>query len=354
MDTIPKRIELFFRRKIQKFFADNRSTIVLNEPKKTFELSKPLKVLFLRQDHLGDVVVSIPLLRELHKVYPNYELQIVLRKSNIGLAPFLHSYTTKEWKYSKKFLETISLIFSLRKERFDVVIDIHDKASLTSTILIWIINSKYAIGLAAGASKVFSHRVEQKTESISHVVNLYLLPLLAFNIDTEKVNSALEFPRAEGVVKNNNQVLVNLNGSQRSRYWGTKNFIELIKAITTLYPDLVVKVSCTKDYDIELQEILANTTAIHTGYYSSFLSFSSEIEKSMVVITPDTVIPHICCAWEIPCVVMYLRKDSFEQWHPRNIPYKRILSQNEDISTISVESVLTSFQNLLSQEKLTQ
>jgi ADP-heptose:LPS heptosyltransferase len=347
MDTIPKRMELFFRRKIQKFFFDESSTIVLNSARKTFELQKPLKVLFLRQDHLGDVVVSIPLIRELHEHFPSFELQIVLGKSNFSLSPFLKQYTTKEWKYSKKIFDTIRLILALRKERFDVVIDIHDKASLTSTILIWVIRSRYAVGLAHGASKVLTHRVEYIGKENPHVVDLYLLPLLAFGIDSKVVNSSLEFPKVSAVDKNPNRVLVNLNGSQRSRYWGTKHFISLISQIQSVYPQFEIVVSCTKDYENELQEILAQTGATHSGFFPTFLEFSLELEKSQFVITPDTVIPHICCAWNIPCVVMYLRKDSYEQWHPRNVLYKRLLAENEEMSSIQVNDVLTSFQQLV-------
>lgn len=346
MDTIPKRIELFFRRKIQQFFLDDKSTIILQSAEKSIDTSSPLKVVFLRQDHLGDVIVSIPLIRELKKRFPNFELHIVLGKSNFTLAPFLQKYTTKEWKYSKKIIDIIQLVRALRKERFDVVIDIHDKASLTSTILIWMIRSRYAIGLAKGSSKVLTHRVELPEGKIPQVVDLYLLPLLPFGIDPTTVDFSLEFPKSAVVTKNPRRVFINLNGSQRIRYWGTENFILCIQKLQAEFPDFEIVVSCTKDYDEELQEILSKTTAKHTGYFSSFFEVTTEIDKSQYVITPDTVVPHICEAWNIPCVVLYLRYDSFTMWRPKTTKFRPVISPDEIMTSIPVDKVISAFKQL--------
>ncbi len=346
MDTIPKRIELFFRRKIQQFFLDDKSTIILQSAEKSIDTSSPLKVVFLRQDHLGDVIVSIPLIRELHKHFPTFELQIILGKSNFSLAPFLRTYTTKEWKYSKKIIDIIRLVLALRKERFDVVIDIHDKASLTSTILIWMIRSRYAIGLAKGSSKVLTHRVELPEGKVPQVVDLYLLPLLPFGIDASNVDYSLEFPKSEVVTKNSRRVFINLNGSQRIRYWGTENFILCIQKLQVEFPDFDIVVSCTKDYDEELQEILSKTTAKHTGYFTTFFEVTTEIDKSQFVITPDTVVPHICEAWNIPCVVLYLRYDSYTMWRPKTTQFRPVISPDEIMTSIAPDDVIDAFKQL--------
>lgn len=346
MDTIPKQIELFFRRKIQTFFENDNRTTVVTSPINAFDTSKPLKIVFLRQDHLGDVIVSVPLIRELHKRFPNFEFQIVLGKSNISLAPFLRKYTSKEWKYSKKILDIVRLIRALRKEQFDVVIDIHDKASLTSTILIWVIRSRYAIGLAKGSSKVLSHRVELPQGQIPQAVDLYLLPMLPFGIDPKTVDFSLEFPKSEVVTKNPRRVFINLNGSQRIRYWGTENFISCIQKLQSAFPDFEIVVSCTKDYDGELQEILSKTTAKHIGYYNSFFEVTTEIDKSQFVITPDTVVPHICEAWSIPCVVLYLRYDSYTMWRPKTTQFRPVISQDEIMTSIAPDDVIDAFKQL--------
>lgn len=347
MDTIPKRIELFFRRKIQQFFLDESSTTVLQSPQKSIDTSKPLKIVFLRQDHLGDVIVSIPLIRELHKHFPSFELQIVLGKSNISLAPFLRKYTKKEWKYTKKVFDTLRLVRALRKERFDVVIDIHDKASLTSTILIWVIRSRFAIGLAKGSSKVLTHRVELPQGQIPQVVDLYLLPLLPFGINPTLVDYSLEFPKSAVITKNPRRVFINLNGSQRIRYWGTENFILCIQLLQAEFPDYEIVVSCTKDYDEELQQILSKTSAKHTGYFQSFFEVTTEIDKSQFVITPDTVVPHICEAWDIPCVVLYLRYDSYTMWRPKTVQFQPVISPDEIMTSINANDVVVAFKQLV-------
>lgn len=344
--TLLKRIEFYLRRKIQAFFENDSSTIVVTSPFQAFDTSKSLKILFLRHNHLGDAIVSVPLIREIRQQYPHFELQIVLGKSNFVLAPFLHTYTDKEWKYSKKFFDTLSLLRKLRSEKFDIIIDIYDKSSVTSTLLIWLIRSKFAIGLATGSSKVLTHRVDRGIHTSIHVVHLYMLPLLAFGIDPTVVNSYLEFPKNLKILPQKNRVFINLNGSQRIRYWGTENFISLIQEMENRWQHLEIVVSCTKDYDTELQQILSMTKAIHCGYTSSFLEYTDEIAKSTFVITPDTVVPHICDAWNISCVVLYLLEESYILWRPRTTKYEYTISPDKNMTSIAVENVMNSFQRL--------
>ena len=55
------------------------------------------KILLLRQDRIGDVIVSIPFLKILRETLPNTEIHILLGKKNINAEIFINKFCDKFW-----------------------------------------------------------------------------------------------------------------------------------------------------------------------------------------------------------------------------------------------------------------
>jgi len=92
-------------------------------------------ILFLRQDRLGDAIVSTPVLVELYKKYPKGHFIILLGENNKGIGRSAPN-TLRSSCLSKKPIADISMLRNLRKRKIDILIDLIDNTSSTSSILI--------------------------------------------------------------------------------------------------------------------------------------------------------------------------------------------------------------------------
>ncbi len=85
-----------------------------------------MKILVIQTAFIGDVVLATGLLEKLHRQYPDATIDIVVRKGNESLFtrhPFLHHV----WVWNKqgsKYRHLFLLLKEVRKQRYDVVINV--------------------------------------------------------------------------------------------------------------------------------------------------------------------------------------------------------------------------------------
>ena len=130
-----KKVEIAIRRSfIASLQLRTRFSKESQSPSLTLQLPDNPTILFLRQDRLGDAIISTPVLCELYKKYPKAHFIILLGENNQGIADLL-PIPCEVFIYKKKPLEDLSMLQKLRKRRVDVLIDLIDNPSSTSSIL---------------------------------------------------------------------------------------------------------------------------------------------------------------------------------------------------------------------------
>jgi ADP-heptose:LPS heptosyltransferase len=89
------------------------------------------KILVIQTAFTGDVVLATALVEKLHKVYPDAEIDFLLRKGNEGLLkghPFLNEVLV--WnKKEDKFKNLLGLLKKIRSKKYDKVINLQRFAS---------------------------------------------------------------------------------------------------------------------------------------------------------------------------------------------------------------------------------
>jgi heptosyltransferase-2 len=88
------------------------------------------KVLIIQTAFLGDVILATPLIENIHEHFPNAQIDFLLKKGNEALLkehPILRK--TLVFDKSRKRKSMIALIRSIRKEQYDLVINLHRFAS---------------------------------------------------------------------------------------------------------------------------------------------------------------------------------------------------------------------------------
>ncbi len=292
-----------------------------------------MKILIVQIGRYGDMVLTTPLFREIHSVYPEAEIDLLCSKQNYQIIEG-NPHIRRIWIH-KKGLKTPKLIFSLRAEKYDVWLDPKDHFSNESTLLAKISNAKMKIGWNGEGSTAFTHPVNQADNSKLHRVETNLASLLPLGIiSTANIRPEL-FPSKDSeqfaeqfLEKIGNPIVINISAGDESRYLPSETWREVCKSIT--HP-IVLNFS-PKDA-LLAREIQSGNTDVNLYPSRNIMDSVSLIKRAQVVISPDTAVVHIASAFDVPTLGLYTRIEwNYDRFHP--LSSQSIVVQPEEGKTL--------------------
>jgi ADP-heptose:LPS heptosyltransferase len=356
-DPILKRIELWFRRLLMRilgiFFRRNHKL----KNNINFNTSK---ILFIRQDRIGDVLISTPLFDVIKKHYPGAVLDVLLSENNYFVLendPLIH----KRWMYRKNLLSLYHLIKALRNEEYDFVIDLMDNPSTTSTVLCLLINAEWNIGIEKNNQFAYDIAVPMLSRSDTHIIDRISQLLVPFNIDlsaeilTVRYSTSSESDKfVDNYFKQNglfsNPVIgVNISAGNKTRFWGIENFKIFLNHLSCKYQGYKLLL-LYQPTDKHLAEIIAgsNKSAAISPVTSSFDQFAAFVKRLSFLITPDTAAVHLASAFKVGTVVLYVQSNkSLRIWEPYGTDCECVVTNVDDLSRIPVIQVQDAFRRLV-------
>jgi ADP-heptose:LPS heptosyltransferase len=356
-DPILKRMELCARRQLIRLLGS------LVRRRRPFPHSldfNTAKLLCIRQDKIGDVLISTPLFAALKKRYPEITLDALLSPKNefvLENDPLVR----KRWIYRKRIDQVVSLLRSIRREKYDFAIDLMDNASATSTVLCLLAGAEWNIGIAKSNSYAYDISVPMLSRQNTHIVDRIAQLLTPFHIDPGKealsiryFTSAESDEFAEKIMRekglsNQRMIGINISASGRVRFWGTENYRALLSFICRTHPDYKPMILFAPSDKQRAEEIAdGNLNVTVSPITNSFDRFAALIKRLSVLVTPDTSAVHLASAFDIPAAVLYVQSDkSLRIWEPYGIDYEALITDVDDLSTIPIAEVTRALNSLL-------
>ena len=354
-DNFLKRIELALKKKLKKYVSLNLNPIVITQPEDVFHLPDNCKILLLRQDRIGDVLFSVPTIRALRNKFPEGRIDIILSRKNHGVHKAINKYTNKIWIYDKEIISIFRLIRQLSKENYDIVIDMFDSSSTTSSFFTKYLRIPLIIGIDKENRSSYTHVVPLRDKRSVYVVERIANLLTAFGIYTSEIDLSLEYlidkedqKKAEtrmGAKTKAVRLGINLLGSSKARFWGKENHIRFIRELLKRYNDVEIFLFSTLVFTGLSNDICKKTGARRAPLTSKVHDYASLLSTCDIIFTPDTAAVHFASAWKKPCIALYLLVSGEEPmpWHQ----YKSLRSTSGNLSDISVEEVIQAFEELI-------
>ncbi len=334
---------------------------IIGNPQGIFSNVK--KILLLRQDRIGDVLVTIPFLKDLKENMLDLQVHILLGNKNIQTAPFIKNYCNKIWFYNKNIRnirdirDTIKLIRELNQENFDLIIDLFDNPSQTSSLLLTFLHSQFKLGIEKENLKQYTHIVPMKLKSEVHIVERIANLLLPFGINPEELSLEISldsnlFATSALLTEENYKILgINLSGSSPAKNWGVENYIAFINLITRKYSNIKVIVFASSNLKEQQEEICIKSNCTPAPITSSLIEFVGMLKQCDFILTPDTSVVHFCAAFKIPAIVLFSVPEippKLKVWTPYNSVHKAILTTRE-LNMIKPSEVLIKLEELLEE-----
>ncbi len=344
-NRILKKIEILFRRIVISLLEDRRAKTFVYERRKLFT-SESKRILLVRHDRIGDLIISIPIIRELRKRLPDAQIDILLSEKNYAAHPPVKQYVNNILVYRKSPASVLSLIRKMKQNRYHVVVDMYDNPSASASIAVRFSGAMYSVGINKENSYAYSHLVQQLDNQEHHIIERTAELLKPFDIDPRESNLSPEYfindEESEQAFKKlgspaGKPIGINLAGSNPSKYWGSDNNIELIRRIKENmgYEILLFH---TPDYNSEVAEIASGTGIKVAPPAESFHEYAAMLANCGMIITPDTAAVHIAAARQIPCVAFFdvSRQDiTGIPWYPYKSPSRTLKTATGSIKDIT-------------------
>lgn len=359
-----KRAELWVRRRVVRMFGalvHRRSA-----PPKPQDLASA-RILLIRQDRIGDVLVSTPLIAALRRALPGLQIDLLLSTNNVAALPGLTGIR-KAWVYERTFLSMVRLVRELRNERYDVAVDLMDNPSATSTAFCVLSGARWTVGLEKENDYSYDIRVPLRSRRERHIIER-LSPLAqAFGVDpSEAERPVLYVPQAasqEGAAAlfrdrgliDRMKIGVNISAGSERRYWGTARYREIVTFLANAHPNATIVILCKPGDRGRAEEIVSGEPRAWVVPPSpSFDAFAACVAHLDALITPDTSVVHLASAFEVPAVVLYIQSNpELRIWEPFGSPHSAVVTTVDDLSNISVDEVQRAWSDLILRHPIDQ
>ncbi len=320
------------------------------------------RVLFLRHDRIGDMIVSTSLIRAIAASDPQVVLDVLASPINApilaaepSVARVILFDRSRPWRWARSLRE-------MRRARYDAVVDPMVFApSLTTLLLMLGSGARHRIGVGgrsnAGVYTITVPRNAAATHHIEHTAALAaafgvemaktdwrpLVPLTAAESEEgERAWRAYESSIRSPVGR---RLLVNVSTGGAFRQWPDERFVEVIVHCRQRDPHLTILVMGAPDEAARVERIAraGGVTAVGTATIRSALAL---VATADLLFSPDTSIGHAASVYRKPAVIMFVRGKA-ALWGLYRTPGRNIVSPDETLVSIPCAPVLGALDELL-------
>ncbi len=354
MASIFKNIELAGRSFLMRIFS------ALFAPKNVLEQvpanEKIERIILLRQDKIGDMVVSLPAIRAVREKFPDAKIALLVSERNSQIVKYEREI--EKIFYRKAPHKFLSSLLEVRKFRPDTLVDLQMKSSTTSMLYAIASGAKWKIG--AQRTKKSPFNVQVSIGEDLHIIDstVKIVSALCGAIDIEAIDRSVRLSEIELafaqkswariVIDPQKSIAVNISAGSHTRFWGEQNFIKLCKFIRSKnYTPLIFYAPDDRAVAKTISDAVSETKMIPET--PTILHSAAILQKTKMLISPDTSIIHIAAGFDIPVIGLYPKgRENKVRWGPRN-PNSRIVQSDKtnSLGEIDVKLVEKNFMELV-------
>jgi len=311
--------------------------------------SRPFRVLFLRHDRAGDMIVSTGVMRAIARSYPTIALDVLASPANAAILD-ANDYVNDVIVFDKRRLSSyVPTMLRLRRARYDAVIDCMVTApSVTTLLLILASGAKHRIGIAGrGNDAAFNTLVPLAAPADAHMVDRIADLAQAFDVVLDAaarqpvlnvtVDERARADAAWGAASEGRRVLINISAGTSERLWPDDNYVAVMRHLRDREPATTFRVIAAPS-ERERGERIARAgggTFVPTPNIRDALAL---VATADFVLTPDTSIAHAASAFHKPAVALYTHGKE-ERWGLYGTFGRSIEHSEPTLETLAVSRV---------------
>ena len=321
------------------------------------------RVLFLRPDRIGDMIVSMGVLRAIAESEPGLELDVLASPVNAAVAlgePFIRRVVVLD---KKRPWQWPAALVRLRAAHYDAVIDCMPTApSVTMLLLMGASGAPDRIGIAGrGNDRAFTTLVPPRPDA-RHIIDHLSALAGAFGVDraarqfaprlsltnAERARAIATWHAAVPHTGTTRRLLVNVSAGKAARQWPEERFIEILRIVRRNVPEAQpLVIGGTSEAARTLA--IARAAGVATASTATLREALALVATADVVLSADTGVAHAAAAFRRPLVVLH-RRGSSELWGLYGAPGVAVECDGESLMALAVAPVWCALEPLLRSE----
>ncbi len=303
----------------------------------------PERLLFIRYDRVGDMVLCTGVLRAIAHAYPGMQIDVLTTPGNTGVLshlPFINEVITHE---RRRWRDYPALFARLAARRYDMVIDglvLRPSVNSYTTLLMLASRARWRVGSAGRPhDHVYNVRVAPPPD-VHHEHHVDHLARLAGPLGLDRQDAdwrpTLALTGAErdaaqtqwrSVAGRGSRILVNISAGQACRRWPDEHFAVVMRELRARTPDARLVVVALPE-DLSSATYLAGSVG-GMAIAPTLRELFALISEAELVITPDTGVTHISAAFNRPTLTLLRRRAEYEMWVPYHTPSVNVFGPTE-------------------------
>lgn len=260
------------------------------------------KILIVTLSNLGDVILTLPVIGSIRKVFPKAEIHVVVGRKAYDLLqgnPALKKVVIYEKKDS--LINKLKFIIALRKEKYDFVLDFRNSMI------------PYLVGRPS-KSLWLNHqlrKIESRYERYEYLLNLIGMPQVSsdvFPLSTKSDSESLiRILHSKGLFNLQNMLIVSPGARFEHKRWPVQHFASLINRIVEKEQMDVILIGDKGDCVVanEVEKLLKTDEVVNICGKDSQKECAFLIERARLVISNDSAIMHLANYFRRPVVAVF-------------------------------------------------
>ena len=332
--------------------------------------ARPYRVLFLRHDRIGDMILSTGVIRAIAESHPTIRLDVLASPANAPVLshdPHVASVVVVD---TRKPLGYPAAAWRLRRARYDAVVDcMVTHPSLTTLLLMLASGAPHRVGVAEHGNE-FAYTIPvPPLAGERHIVEHLATLAGAFgvNVDATDFRPAIALAAAEREAAERRwdapdtgntseaveaaararprRVLVNVSTGIPQRGWPDERFVAALRHVRRRDPSARVLV-IGSPADAGRAERVAREGGAAYARTPALREALALVATADLVFTPDTSIAHAASAFRRPAVAMFIPRN-LARWHLYGTAGRSLVSTENQLESLPLEPVLEALDEML-------
>jgi heptosyltransferase-2 len=300
----------------------------------TTQVQKFKRILIVRTDKIGDVVLSTPVIEALRRVYPSAYLAMMVAahtKDIVAGNPYLDKVIVYDKdNLHKSWRNTFLFAQRLRKQRFDVALILHPSNRVH--LVAFLAGIRKRIGYNRKMGFLLTDRLKHTKQSGQKHESEYNLDLVRY-VGVHPLGKRLYVPITagaeewvnelfdqKGIKGGSNLIALHPSSSCPSKIWLPERFAKVADMLIEKYSATVLIVAGAKDIAIaEAVMKRMRHKALNLAGKTSVAQLVSVLKRCRLFISNDSGPVHIASAVQTPVIVIFGRNQlglSPKRWGP--------------------------------------